>query len=235
MRQESTQQERFKYMREEFINLSQAQLAKKLGLNNQQRIADIETGRKQKIDSGILQILSSEYLINLEWLLFGTGFPTKVEENEYYAMQYGGEYVTSIPFYDVNASAGTGEMCLEEISKNVLYFDTRWLQRVLGACPKYLSIIKAKGNSMDGGIYPIKDGDLLLVDSSIKQGNNKVFVFRENNELFVKQLHWNIDGSIDIISFNETYNPRTIDEITQGFTNFEIIGRVIWNGSKETI
>ena len=231
MNQETTQQERFKYMREEIINLSQAQLAKKLGLSNQQRIADIETGRKQKIDSDILQKLSSEYLINLEWLLFGQGVPTKVDTMEQYEHQYYNENIIPIPFYSTKAAAGYGEALPDYPETDVIYMDARWLKNILGVNPNNVAFIQAKGDSMDGGNYPIKDGDLLMVDESYKEPiHNQVFVVNiGNNDLVVKRINRTWDGRIMLDSNNPVYPSITPEE---GAT---IIGRVVWNGSKENV
>lgn len=65
-------QERFKYMREAEIKLSQQKLADRLGIK-QQIIANIETGRKKKLDTEILYKLTQEFNINVEWLLFNIG------------------------------------------------------------------------------------------------------------------------------------------------------------------
>lgn len=67
-----TLQERFKYMREAEIKLSQQKLADRLGIK-QQIIANIETGRKKKLDTEILYKLTQEFNINVEWLLFNIG------------------------------------------------------------------------------------------------------------------------------------------------------------------
>lgn len=232
MAQETTQQERFKYMREEIIGLSQAKLAQKLDLTNQQRIADIETGRKQKIDSDILQKLSTEYLINIEWLLFGQGVPTKVDTMDYYEHKYSIENIISIPFYSAKASAGTGEALPDYPEKDVMWFDSRWLKNILGLNnPSNLAILQAKGDSMDGGNYPIKDGDFLLVDESYKEPiHNQVFVINlGNNDLVVKRINRDWNGQLTLISNNTAYEPITPSpEAT-------IIGKVVWNSSKENV
>lgn len=229
----TTQAERFKYMRENIINLSQAKLAERLE-DNTPNIINIENGRTKRLDSLLLEKLSSEYLINIEWLLFGKGNPTKVDDDEDAFHKYGNSNIVGIPFYEVKAAAGQGEMTIDNPDKEVIWFDKRWLKNVLGVNPDNLSIIQAKGDSMDGGNNPIKDGDLLMVDCSVKEGNN-VFVIKDDNELRVKKLKWNFDGTLDIISNNPKYSVETLDENTGYFRNIEIIGKVVWNGSKENV
>ena len=80
----------------------------------------------------------------------------------------------------------------------------------------------------------IKDGDLLLVDSSQTTGNNQIFVIRVNNsELRVKRLFKR--GDVLYISSN---NSKYKDEVYYPDNNnviIEVIGRVVWNGSKENV
>lgn len=233
-----TQQERFKYMREEILNLTQAQLASELKVK-QPTVADIESGRKQKIDTDILYKLVSDYLINTEWLLFGTGDITKVdtmEKHQFNEISECNKNIIPIPFYSAKAAAGSGETLPDYPEKDVIYFDARWLKNIIGINAKNATIIQAKGDSMDSGqnrLDDIKDGDLLMVDDSIKEIiNNKIFVIRlSESELVVKKVFKEFDGTISLISHNPIYADRVISECDSAM----IIGKVVWNGSKENI
>ena len=222
----ATQQERFKYMREEIINLSQQKLADKLNIK-QQTIADIESGRKQKIDVEILYKLLEEYLINTEWLLFGTGYPTKFDDEEAASIIYSNTNSIPIPFYSAKAAAGEGVDITEYPEKDIIAFDKRYLQAVVGHNFEHYSLITAVGDSMQP---TIKDGDLLMIDDSIKEIRpNKIFVIRQGNKFRVKRLRTEITGETFIISDNPNYPIETMDKET------EIIGQVVWNGNKELI
>lgn len=221
----ASQQERFKYMREEIINLSQQKLADKLGIK-QQSIADIESGRKQKIDTEILYKLLEEYLINTEWLLFGTGNPTKIDDSEE-ANNSSDSKSIPIPFYSAKAAAGKGIEAFSLPEKDIIYFDKRYLHAVIGHNLEHLSLITAEGDSMQP---TIKDGELLMVDDSIKEIRpNKIFVIRQGSKLRVKRLKTELTGETLIISDNPIYPIETMDKET------EIIGQVVWNGSKEIV
>ena len=76
-----------------------------------------------------------------------------------------------------------------------------------------------------------KDGDLLMVDESYKEPiHNQVFVVNiGNNDLVVKRINRTWDGRIMLDSNNPAYPSITPEE---GAT---IIGRVVWNGSKENV
>ena len=234
---QTTQGERFKYIRTEILNLSSIKLAQMLHVVTS-TILNIEGDRTDRIEPRILKFLSQEYLINIEWLLFGTGDITKVDTQERYEHQFNNENVIAIPFYNVKAAAGSGIEAPSYTDKDVLYFDRRWIRNVLGAEPNNLSIIQCKGNSMDSGTNnpdDIKDGDLLLIDTSQKMGNNKTFVFREDNDLRVKKLKWELSGTLSIISNNPSFQTEILEPDMLALTNFEIIGKVIWNGSRENV
>lgn len=234
---QTTQGERFKYIRTEILNLSSIKLANILRMSTA-TILNIEGDRTDRIEPRILKFLSQEYLINIEWLLFGTGDITKVDTQERYKHQLNNENVIAIPFYNVKAAAGSGIEAPSYTDKDVLYFDRRWIRNVLGAEPNNLSIIQCKGNSMDSGVNSpddIKDGDLLLIDTSQKMGNNKTFVFREDNDLRVKKLKWELSGTLSIISNNPSFQTEILEPDMLALTNFEIIGKVIWNGSRENV
>ena len=208
------------------LKVSQSNLASMLGVSqttiafieNRQRavpksvmLAVMNLPQKYKFDSEIMELYNKN---NLNCIVNSNSVP--------------------IPFYSVKASAGYGETLPDYQEKDIIYFDRRWLKNVLGVNPDNVAIIQAKGDSMDGGNNPIKDGDLLMVDCSVKEGNN-VFVIKDDNELRVKKLKWNFDGTLDIISNNPKYSVETLDENTGYFRNIEIIGKVVWNGSKENV
>lgn len=223
---ETTQQERFRYMREEILNISQQKLADALGIK-QQTVADIESGRKQKIDTEILYILMKEYLINTEWLLFGVGNVNKICDAEEIEKQL--ENIVSIPFYSAKAAAGSGVDMPEYTEKDVLHFDSRWIKNILGINPNNAVIIQAEGDSM---LPDIREGDLLMLDTSyVEPQNGKTFVIQIDNQLVVKVVMQDWDGSIKLISNNPKYPPRILNE----HENASIVGKVVWNGSKENI
>ena len=206
------------------LDLNQTDFADSLGVS-QGTIANMESGKREVSKPLLLKI---KEIYNVDLLSF------REEKNK---INLESSNIIPIPFYDVRVSAGTGQPTSEYEEKDLMYFDKRWVRNVLGANPDNLSIVKVSGDSMDGGTHPIKDGDLIMVDHSIKEGNNKVFAFKENNELYVKKLCWNFDGSLTIMSYNPSpqYKTRTLSAESSEYTSLEIIGKVIWNGSKENV
>lgn len=146
--------------------------------------------------------------------------------------------IAAIPIYDIGAAAGVGTILMDEPDKDKMYFDKRFLKQILKT-DNYsgLQIIHAQGDSMDSGWNQpddIKDGDLLMVDTTQTSGNNQIFVILVNNsELRVKRLYKR--GETLFISSN---NPKYKEEIyTPDNSDFEVkvIGKVIWNGTKESV
>lgn len=205
--------------------LSQAEFAKKLG-TKQPTINMVESG-KRDVPKQLIVSLNKVYGLDL------LNDKQEVDEPKLSSK------CIPIPFYKIGAAAGAGNSVYDVPEEDVLYFDERWLKNILGVNPKNLHLIFADGNSMDSGFNTkedIKDRDLLMVDSSVVDGNNRIFVIMVNNsELRVKKLFKKPDGTLIISSNNskykeEVYNPDDTKEI-----EIKVIGKVVWNGSKENI
>lgn len=190
--------------------LTQEQLAKKLEVSKG-LIAAIEQNQRavsMKMVNKIKEIFGVD--------IFQSGDAVKLPSN-----------IISIPFYPVKAAAGEGTEVPEYAEKDVLHFDKRWLQAVVGHNPEHLSLIRAEGDSM---LPDIQDGDLLMVDDSIREViPNKTFVIKQDDKYRVKKLKAEFTGEILIISNNPNYPVEVMNKET------EIIGQVVWNGSKESV
>ena len=202
--------------------LNQIQLAEKLQVT-QALIAMVENGTR-KAPQSLRDKLKEVFNFDLP--------KEKEPENFDY------KNIVPVPLYNIGAAAGAGTWLMNDYPSETLYFDSRWLRNVLKVNPNTLSCIFASGDSMDSGFTntnSIKDGDLLLVDTSNKSGNNGIFVIRVNNtELRVKRLVKKLDGSLVIISDNPKYPEETYTPNNSDFT-IEVIGKVVWNGSRENV
>ena len=198
-------------------NINQIKLAKELNIK-QPVISRLLTDDKQ-----------TEATAALKYSLLKV-YGYDIESNKYINSgqpQYPDD-VIALPYYtDSQAAAGTGENVVDEEVKEHLFFDKRWLRAVIGRNADNLSLIRANGNSM---LPHIKDGDLLMVDNSIKEIiPNKVFVIYQENKLRVKRLKSEFNGDILVLSDNPEYPTEIMDKETI------IIGQVVWNGSKENL
>ncbi len=137
------------------------------------------------------------------------------------------DYV-QIPLFDVKFAAGLGTFAYEADPRSKLAFRKSFL-RTERVRTKNAIVVYAKGDSMEP---VIPDGAALLIDRGAREledgANGKVFGFRLDGELLVKRLERLDDGSICAHSFNKAYEPIHLD----GSKDFEIIGRVVWMGTR---
>ena len=196
---------------------SQSAFAKELECS-QGAIANIESGKRDVSKAMLLKIKEAFNIDLISWR------DSKVEEKTRQNL-----LSVAVPFYKAKASAGNGEALPEYEDKDILHFDKRWLINVLGVNPDKAVLLQATGNSMQP---LINDKDLLMVDTSYTDIiNGKVFVVDIDNELLVKRVVKELDGSVILYSENPEYDPRPLRENETA----KIIGKVVWNGSKEFV
>lgn len=122
-----------------------------------------------------------------------------------------------------------------EITSIVL--DLELIINKLGCKPENLRIIAMPGEEMDGGSYPLKNGDILLIDISQRDLSNSgvYFVTTKNNQMvFVRRLlelmfdsiSSSVDNPVYAPQVNKTLSPKQLEEM-----DFRVIGRVIKNMS----
>lgn len=147
------------------------------------------------------------------------------------------ENIIAIPLYRISASAGAGTSLADEPEIDNMFFDKRFLKQILKS-ENYssLHLIYAKGDSMDSGWNQpddIRDGDLLMIDTSQTTGNNSIFVISFNNELRVKRL-FKRGETLYISSNNSNYKEESYTP-DESEVEVKVIGKVVWNGSKENV
>lgn len=230
---------KFKRLRK-FLGLNQIDFADKIG-SSQQVITMIETN-KRGVPTSIRENFYKTYKLSYDVAIdcespeeLQTALNSQVVKKSSSDLS---DSIIGIPIHDISAAAGAGTWLDNEPEQDVMYFDKRFLKQILKK-DNYnsLHIIYAKGDSMDSGWNQpddIKDGDLLMVDTSQTSGNNQVFVILFNNtELRVKKLAKRAD-TLYISSNNpaykeEVYRPNDVE------IEVKVIGKVVWNGSKENI
>lgn len=120
---------------------------------------------------------------------------------------------------NIFGSCGNGSMVFDESSEKMSI--TKEQISNYSNSGKY-SIISARGSSMSPTIC---DEDLLILQHNLEKTivDNTIYLFKYNDELFIKRLVKNID---QIICISE--NPRFEDRvIIPKNNNFEIIGKVV--------
>jgi phage repressor protein C with HTH and peptisase S24 domain len=133
-----------------------------------------------------------------------------------------------IPRYNVQASAGSGVVAVDESEIERIAFRLDWL-REIGIDPKEAGLLTATGDSMSP---TIPDGALMLVDRRKDQQlrSGYIYVIVLDGEVLVKRLSRNVDKTIDLISDNPLYPVKTIRQVD--FDGLFIAGRVFWVGRK---
>jgi phage repressor protein C with HTH and peptisase S24 domain len=101
-----------------------------------------------------------------------------------------------------------------------------WVRAALGIDPADLVLETAVGESMQP---TINNGDLLLVDTTDRDFNSfGVYVLEVGGERLVKRVQRKLDGSLVLISDNETYQPDQVSG--EMLKDVRVIGRVVWGG-----
>lgn len=137
-----------------------------------------------------------------------------------------GDAYLQIPEYDVRFAAGNGRTALfDELETSVPRTYRRdWFVRE-GINPLHCKCFKVHGDSMEPMLF---DGDSVLVnlaETSILNG--KVYAIRYGDELRIKRLYRQLNGTVILHSDNPSFLPRD-EELTetQAATHIAIIGRV---------
>lgn len=166
--------------------------------------------------------------VNLLWLATGSG-PKYRGDNPQVSEQLSQELETPgftlIPRLDVEASAGAGALAHSEEPIDFLAFQESWLT-ARNINPRFARVLTAKGDSMEP---TIRDGDMLLIDTSINNiKDNTIYVIVYGEILLVKRVHSRLNGTIQLISDNSLY---PVEDVTAGELNqLQIAGRVMWFG-----
>lgn len=118
----------------------------------------------------------------------------------------------------VFGSCGNGAMVFDESKEKI----TVAKDMIINYSPnKVYGVMSAVGCSMSP---KIEDGDKLVIEKwngeQIK--DNRVYLFRYNDELFIKRLVKNID---QIVCSSE--NPRFEDRVISDLKNFSIVGEIV--------
>jgi transcriptional regulator with XRE-family HTH domain len=196
--------------------MSQSELADRMGVTRQAVSKWVNLGVLPTDKDRIVKL--AEVLgVTPEQLLFGDG----VNSSTVITQEDGEDYVL-IPHLDVKGSCGRGDENPHRPLVKLMKVAKEWLRiHAPFASINHLHIILADGDSMEP---TIKNGDLLLVDTSQREiRSDAVFVFRYQDEVFVKRMQ-RISHGLRILSDNPAYPPfEILGEDTEGLS---VIGRV---------
>lgn len=181
-----------------------------------------------KIPSGDkLLVIADVAEVSIEWLVSGREPKTKdgtatpsTSANAAISDQF-----TMVPRLDVQASAGNGSLAQSEEPIDFLAFQNSWL-RERKISPRFARVLTARGDSMEP---TIRDGDVLLVDTSITSVyDNAIYIVVYNGHVLVKRVNLKRDGALTIISDNDRHPPEEVP--LAEVPDLHIAGRVMWFG-----
>ena len=205
------------------LNVSISDFAEKIG-EKPSRLNDVLQG-KQRPPFDLIEKILDNFDVDANWLMTGRGFSGINPESKYQSSCDEYEY---IPVYDVEVSAGYGTDAYGVTEPTThLAFRKDWLNS-RGLHARHLNIVTAHGDSMEP---TINNKDTLLVDTSRNiPVDGRIYVIRSSNMLWVKRIQRQIDGTLLLISDNETYPPMHLD--LSEHHDVQIIGQVV-NVSKD--
>lgn len=93
-------------------------------------------------------------------------------------------------------------------------------------------IIAMPGDKMDGGPHPIKNGDILFVDTSstdISISGKYFFTTNGHKDVFVANICKQITGNYEIIYANSKYGNKIVTQEQLDSVDFKVVGRIITN------
>ena len=129
----------------------------------------------------------------------------------------------------INPSCGNGVVVDDEPAIQPVKLGTNLISYYMKcSAPSNLKAFTASGDSMAPSI---EDGDLLIIDTGRTDiRHSGIFVFTVNNQWRCKRINLRLDGSLDIISDNNSYPTENLCPDT----SLEVIikGRVVKNMSR---
>lgn len=128
-----------------------------------------------------------------------------------------------IPRYDVECSAGDGAAQWTLREKQALPF-TMGFFKAIGSNPEHCRLVNVRGDSMEPYLF---DRDMVMVDverGAVRDG--RIYAVCFGDELFVKQIFKQIDGSLTLHSYNPRYPDRTVPATDTA--HFQIFGQIVY-------
>ena len=111
--------------------------------------------------------------------------------------------------------------------------DVQKLINVYGRSADGLKIIAMTGDEMDGGATPIKNNDILIIDTKVNNTSSSgIYFYITNKSVFVRRiaeiegtgLYFSVDNPIYTDVLNDIKTYKELEEV-----GFKVIGKVIGN------
>jgi phage repressor protein C with HTH and peptisase S24 domain len=177
----------------------------------------------RELPSSALVSLARATGVRLEWLATGEGPMLQCDIQVSSALNPPTGYVF-LPLVEARAAAGSHGGLRSDNIVDFIAFSEVYLRQTLRRNPKNLALLTASGDSMDP---TIRDGDLLLVDTSARRiETSRIYVLAIGGGLLVKRMDLRRDGSVLIKSDNPIYDAEVVPPGETG--TLTVLGQVIW-------
>ncbi len=202
-------------------NLTQQDVAEKLGVSRQ-AVQRWQSGLPIKLAN--LKKLASIFGVSVSFLAGDEegAPPAGVFTNEKEEL----DGYTRVPIYSVTVGCNP-DFCLQEPEFVTGFIQVAdWFLRSLPGVTSLnnLSIVPSSGDSMEPTIM---SRAMIVVDGNQRRINqDAIFCLRTGDQLIIKRIQRNIDGTLTLISDNRRYQPMTVRP--EDMERTEIIGRVIY-------
>lgn len=199
------------------MGVSISEFAENIG-EKPSRLNDVLQG-KQRPPFDLIEKIVTTLRVDANWLITGNGEKANQEKNN---SEPNLESFSFIPFFEAEISAGWGNSNDVHTPTKHLAFRKDWLKSV-GLNEKDLVAATATGDSMG---QTVPNGCTMLIDTSKNMPKDgSIYVIRSADIFWVKRIQRQLDGSLLLISDNETYPPMTLDLRTHD--DVQIIGKVV--------
>jgi len=176
----------------------------------------------RELPSSALVSLARATGVRLEWLATGEG-PMQGDSTPAEAPATPPGYVL-LPLVEARAAAGNNGGLRSDHLLDFIAFSESFLKQTLRRAPQNLALLTASGDSMDP---TIRDGDLLLVDTSARSiEGSRIYVLAIGGALMVKRIQLRLDGSVVVKSDNAVYEPEVL--AADQTSTLNILGQVVW-------
>lgn len=100
--------------------------------------------------------------------------------------------------------------------------------------PDHQRIVKMRGDKMNAGDYPLRDGDILVIDISERNvANSGMYLYTTDlstgREVFISNVNVRPDGTCRLSYLNEKYNDIIYTPEELKAMNFTVWGRIVKN------
>lgn len=203
------------------LGMQQGEFAKRIEIL-QQQLSKYERGENKPSAEFFIKLAEKEN-ININWLLTGKGqmFTTNFDNST-------PKEAIEIKYYENHNLTNT----IKNPAISNIWLNKELIHNVWQKDEKNLKIMQMIGDIMDGGSTPIKNQDILVIDTSIKDvmlSGVYAYTTRNDNFIFVNSIKQKIDGSVNFYSWNNNYKEVIYNLSDLEKINFKVIGRVIKN------